>query len=236
MANPLARFGAFIIDYLILSAVIVILYIVYYALQIAEYVSPNQYSKLFFYIVVFFIMIIFFLLQWAYFIFFEMLLNGKSVGKILFRIRVIKYDGSFFDFNSSVLRNFIRVFDFNFTGGWAALIVMVINKDFRRLGDITANTVVVKDPDIRIKLPDFTVKNLDINKIENAKLTKKLSEKDLYIIRTFLNSESTINSVKRIEIANKIVYAIKKKLSDESETGDPVDYLKKIYAGHHNER
>ena len=66
----------------------------------------------------FFLFIILFTLQWGYYIFFEMMFSGKSIGKMILGLRVIMYNGEFLDFSSSVLRNFIRIIDINITFYW----------------------------------------------------------------------------------------------------------------------
>ncbi len=174
-------------------------------------------------------------MQWGYFIFFEMMFNGKSIGKILLRLRVINYNGKFLDFSSSVLRNFARLIDIYATGYWGATISMMINKDLRRIGDLLANTIVIKEPKFKIDIPDFNIYNLKETDIDKKKFIKKLSENDLYVIRKFLNTADSFDDNKKIEIANKIAFAIKNKLNDAENINDPIEYLKKVYLGHQNE-
>jgi hypothetical protein len=70
------------------------------------------------------------------------------------KIRVIRDDGTPFDFPVLVLRNFLRAVDnFPFVpliGG----LVMLIDRDNRRLGDLAASTVVVDDIPIAAELPE----------------------------------------------------------------------------------
>ena len=87
----------------------------------------------------------------------------------------------------------------------------------------------------KIEIPDFSVYNLKEADINKKKIIKKLSENDLYVIRRFLNTSESFKNNKKIEIANKIAYAIKNKLNDNEEINDPIEYLKKIYLGHQNE-
>ena len=193
--------------------------------------EPNLFMSLSY----FFLFIILFTLQWGYYIFFEMLFNGKSIGKMILGLRVIMYDGEFLDFSSSVLRNFIRVIDINITFYWGAILSMMINKDLRRIGDLVANTIVIKEQKFKINIPDFSIYDLKDTDILKKKIIKKLSENDLYVIRRFLNTADSFKTDKKIEIANKIALAIKNKLNDTEEINDPIEYLKKIYLGHQDE-
>jgi hypothetical protein len=185
-------------------------------------------------ITIFFVLIMLFVLQWGYYYFFEMVFNGKTPGKMILGLRTISYDGEFLDFKSCFLRNFMRIFDVNMTLCLGAFICMIINKDFRRIGDLVANTIVIKENKFNIPVPDF-----NINQIRNTgtpdmtvKLTKRLSERELYIIRQFLNSVDKFTPEKRIELSSKLANNIIKKLNDTEIINDPVLYLQSVYLRH----
>jgi len=87
--------------------------------------------------------ILFFLLNWLYPVFFEVFMQGQTPGKRLMKIQVLLLDGSMVNWNASLLRNLLRTVDilpFMYTLG---VLSMLLNKDFRRLGDLAANTIVV---------------------------------------------------------------------------------------------
>ena len=120
----------------------------------------------------FFLFIVLFTIQWGYYIFFEMMFNGKSIGKMILGLRVIMYNGEFLNFSSSVLRNFIRVVDINATFYWGAALSMMINKDLRRIGDLIANTIVIKEPKLKIEIPEFSIYALEGSEKNKKKLIK----------------------------------------------------------------
>jgi uncharacterized RDD family membrane protein YckC len=91
-----------------------------------------------------------FLIFWGYFIALETSLSGQSLGKRLMKIRVVQRDGRPVTFYSATVRNLLRIVDFLPLGYLVGLIVAVIDSQERRLGDLVAGTVVVKD-----KLPSF---------------------------------------------------------------------------------
>lgn len=236
IASPLARFGAFIIDtivyYLLIGLIALFLVLLLKTGDMAETVDMNltwSLSLAFFFVLTF-------VFQWGYFVFFEMLFNGKSPGKMLLKLRVINYEGKFLDLESSVLRNFVRIVDINLTGFLGAIICMLVNRDMRRIGDLVGNTVVITEESFNIRLPDFSVRTIRQESYTDAKkLTKKLSEKELYIIRRFLNSVESFKEPKRSELAGKIAQSIKIKLNDSEGYNDPIDYLKSVYTRHKND-
>jgi uncharacterized RDD family membrane protein YckC len=95
----------------------------------------------------------YFIISIGYGIACEWVWRGQTVGKKLFRLRVVDADGLRLQFNQVVTRNLLRFVDslplFYFVGG----IVCALSPRCQRLGDIAANTVVVRYP--RIAEPDL---------------------------------------------------------------------------------
>ena len=86
-----------------------------------------------------------FSIYWAYYIFFELIWNGQSPGKRAAGLRVIRTDGTPVTVVDSVVRNIVRLVDFMPTFYGVGIIVMLINSQSRRLGDLAAGTVVIKE-------------------------------------------------------------------------------------------
>ena len=82
---------------------------------------------------------------WGYYIFFEMRWNGSSPGKQLVGIRVIRADGTPITLAESVIRNLVRLVDFLPGAYGLGLVTMFIDGKARRLGDLAANTLVVRE-------------------------------------------------------------------------------------------
>lgn len=86
----------------------------------------------------------FFLILWAYFVIFETLWNGETPGKRLMGLRVIKDAGYPVDFRAVVMRNFLRAIDWLPVFYALGFIVQLCSKQYKRLGDYPAGTVVVR--------------------------------------------------------------------------------------------
>ncbi|HRC85930.1 MAG TPA: RDD family protein [Thermoanaerobaculia bacterium] len=89
------------------------------------------------------LLILFFLGEWFYPVFFEVLVKGATPGKRLMGIAVLSVDGTPVSWTASVMRNLLRFADFLPVGYGFGLITMFLTRDFRRLGDLVAGTVVV---------------------------------------------------------------------------------------------
>ncbi len=86
-----------------------------------------------------------FAIWWGYYLLFEWLWHGQTIGKRATRIRVVRLDGAPVSFVPVAVRNLVRIVDFLPMGYGAGVITMFCNRQSRRLGDFAAGTLVVKD-------------------------------------------------------------------------------------------
>ena len=105
----------------------------------------------------------YFLVYWFYGAYMETYHNGQTLGKRITKMRVISTDGHAIDGVQATLRNFFRLLDImpfvSFTalfqldtpvpGGVPTclfgLVIMTLSKNFQRVGDLVAGTVVVTE-------------------------------------------------------------------------------------------
>lgn len=90
-------------------------------------------------------LILVFLLEWFYPVFFEVSRQGRTPGKKWLGIRVVNDDGSPITFGPSLLRNLLRAVDFLPMFYLAGIITSLCNRQFKRLGDLAAGSMVVYD-------------------------------------------------------------------------------------------
>jgi uncharacterized RDD family membrane protein YckC len=72
-------------------------------------------------------------------------LTGQTVGKRLNNIRVVRVDLTPVSISNSLLRHVFDVIEFGFLFGIIAIIIASSNNYYRRLGDLLAMTMVIKD-------------------------------------------------------------------------------------------
>jgi uncharacterized RDD family membrane protein YckC len=91
-------------------------------------------------------LLLYFVVQVGYGIALEWRWRGQTVGKRLLRLRVMDAQGLRLQFSQIVIRNLLRFVDFlpafYLVGGVACL----VNRRSQRLGDLAANTIVVRHP------------------------------------------------------------------------------------------
>lgn len=86
-----------------------------------------------------------FIVLWGYYIAFELMWNGQTPGKRLFKLRVIRASGTPVTVTDVLVRNLVRLIDFLPLSYGVGVVSMFISKQSQRLGDLAAGTLVVWD-------------------------------------------------------------------------------------------
>lgn len=86
-----------------------------------------------------------FFLQWFYGLFFEWLLVGRTPGKLVAGLRVVRDDGAPAAFQELFLRNLLRGVDALPIACGVGALTMWLDGRMRRIGDLVAGTVVVSE-------------------------------------------------------------------------------------------
>jgi uncharacterized RDD family membrane protein YckC len=140
----------------------------------------------------------------GYFMLFEYFWNGSTPGKKAVRIRAVRKDGQSLNFLDSMLRNIVRFVDI-FGGVYPiGLIVMIIDRRYRRLGDLVAGTFVVVDNTTQKTL--FVQPALDSQDIDPVirKAASRMSPEDYALLTKFLSRRDDLEHGHRVQLAVKI--------------------------------
>ncbi len=137
IAGPVTRFLAWMLDAVCVYA---ILYVLTLVLRLLSIFSDNLSTAL--------QVLGFFVISIGYGIACEWYWRGQTVGKRLYRLRVVDAEGLRLHFSQIVLRNLLRAVDglplFYFLGG----LVCWFTPKCQRLGDIAGNTLVIHQPEL----------------------------------------------------------------------------------------
>lgn len=179
--------------------------------------------------------------------------NGRTVGKYLLKLRVVRFDGSSATLSEFILRWLVRTIDVKlgflfifFIPRYASseaeqtviylalffmiipfplvgILFMIFTKHTQRLGDLVANTVVVRKTK-PFSLEDTILRTTEQNYQPAIHNVMKLSDKDIYIIKNVLDDlKKNQDYTNAIELSEKA-----KKLLDITEAYKPVELLRKI--------
>jgi uncharacterized RDD family membrane protein YckC len=156
--------------------------------------------------------VIFFLPLFFYHLLCETFLNGQSFGKKIMKMRVVKLDGSQAGIGSYFLRWILAPIDY-FLYGAVAIITMIVNGKGQRLGDLAANTTVVKLK-AEAKLDDTILKVTPINYEVKFPQVSALSDKDISLVKEVLDLNfKKPDIIVYTRILNKTKEAIEKKMN-----------------------
>jgi uncharacterized RDD family membrane protein YckC len=125
-----------ILDLLIISVILAAVYFVALAISIVGSVTATLVALIGSFVVIF-----------GYFWLSESLWSGQTIGKKAFRLRAVGDRGEPLTFAQAGIRNIVRIVDFLPYAYGVGLIVLFANGKGKRLGDLAAGTIVVKDSD-----------------------------------------------------------------------------------------
>ena len=165
LAGVGSRFVARLLDTLIQGTIILALGIVVYVVP-----SPGIVRAI--------ARILVFVVLFGYDIPFEVLKDGRTIGKSAAGIRVVGARGEPVSFLASAIRNIMRLFDFLPLLYVIGVVSIVASHDDQRLGDLAAGTVVVRDrfPGLAamrsapVTVPAYSVASWDVSAVDAAEL------------------------------------------------------------------
>ncbi len=135
-----------------------------------------------------------FILEWFYPVVFEVYGQGATPGKRLFKIKVLHELGTPVNWSAAMIRNLLRTVDFLPFFYSFGLITMLLNKDFKRLGDLAAGTLVVYDNETMptVALPAESFRAMPVN----------LPLEEQLAIVNFAQRAKQLPSQRKLELAN----------------------------------
>ncbi|MCA1959563.1 MAG: RDD family protein [Desulfomonile sp.] len=169
----------------------------------------------------------------GYFILFEYLWSGSTPGKRLQGIRVIRKDGRPITFVDTAIRNILRFVDILAEVYPIGLVVMFLDSRNRRLGDLTAGTLVVMDEAVNApSAPDQAVAGPeDIPEVRYA--VNSMTPNDYRIVVRFLARREGLEQEHRADLARKLCLRLLAKSDAALPVGsDPELFLERIAASY----
>lgn len=195
LAGPAQRAAAYLIDVLVRGAVLMAVWFVAGVFGFAGGLSGAGVGIA---------LLALFLVEWGYYVGCERLMNGRSVGKRVLDLRVIRSDGLPIGFAESLLRNLLRAADFLPFGYGLGVLVAAVDPRFRRLGDLAASTMVVVERRQRV-LPAVEIKPaVQARELEAIPLKPPVNQDELEAIELFLRRAPELNVSREQELAELV--------------------------------
>jgi uncharacterized RDD family membrane protein YckC len=156
----------------------------------------------------------------GYFLLFEYFWSGSTPGKRSQNIRVIRKDGRPITFADSAIRNIVRFFELEFYP--LGLVVMFIDSRNRRVGDLTAGTLVVAESHARQPALSAPAEELSAWDGEIRRAVREMTAEDYQLVTRFLSRREGLDPQHRLELAEAICARIFREPSGSAAHGlDP---------------
>ena len=173
-----------------------------------------------------------FLLEWGYGALFEGLWRGRTPGKKMFHLQVVKELGAPINFYDAAIRNLLRAADILPISYGVGLICMTATRRFQRIGDLVAGTVVVRASRHRFERDTSEFDGLDpIPPCESA-TRFHVSERTLDVIEQLLWRREQLPLRRVEEIAGVLAAPIARqlgyRLEHDTGTGRNIYFLRRV--------
>ncbi len=180
-----------------------------------------------------------FVISVGYGIVFEWFWRGQTIGKKVLRLRVMDSQGLRLQFSQIVVRNLLRVVDslplLYLVGG----VTCLLSPYSQRLGDIAANTIVVRNPEIfepnLEKLFPDKFNSLKEYPHLAARLRGSISPEEAFLILRALQRRNELEPTARVSLFNELAEQLKSAvkfpqealegISDERYLGNVIDVI-----------
>ncbi|HYR56767.1 MAG TPA: RDD family protein [Myxococcaceae bacterium] len=155
-----------------------------------------------------------FVTQWLYWTACEVFGRGQTPGKRLLRIRVVSDNGSPVGVLQSAVRNLVRIVDFLPFFYAAGVLVMLLSRENRRLGDLLAGTILVREE--RIALDKYERPTPQVGFAYSVPAAAEpLSPADVELILSFLSRTGELTGDARNRLSAALVKRYGPFLSDD---------------------
>ena len=155
-----------------------------------------------------------------YYLILETFMDGKTIGKSLMDIRVVKLDGSKPGFASYFVRWILRIVDVTLTSGGLAVLTILIRGKGQRIGDMAAGTTVISEKKY-FSLKDTLFKELPADYRARFPQVTVFSDREMQTIKElYLTAKRNGSHQVIISLSDQI-----KKVTDITTDMKPVEFV-----------
>jgi uncharacterized RDD family membrane protein YckC len=205
-----SRFSAALIDVLIQGLLVVGVTVFFSSLGILDGWGLFAYT------------IILFVLIFAYHILFEVLASGRTPGKRLNGLRVVRLGGFPIGFLASAVRNTLRLVDFLPGSYLIGCVTILVTEHNQRLGDLAAGTLVVRERKATSKLPP--PRPVVTEAAHPTWDVSTITVSELQTVRQFLDRRTSIAPQARLQLAYTLAERLRPKVG-----GAPADLRGELF-------
>ena len=164
---------------------------------------------------------------WGYYVLFEGLADGQTPGKRLLRLRVVRDGGYSVTFGASAVRNLVRLVDIQPIPSYAVgIITVMFSESGKRLGDIVAGTIVVREALVREIAPAAA----PVATGTPSSFDTALTEDEFTVLERFMERRTSLDEERRTALATQLVARLMTNVvADEAQDTSALNRLVRLY-------
>lgn len=222
------RWIAFILDGFVLFGYNILIRIIFGALEEINLIEENFESEQFGVVILISVIVPFF-----YHLFCEVIWNGKSFGKWVMGLQVVRVDGTNPTFGNYLIRWMFRLLEITLTSGLLAFITILINGKGQRLGDMAAKTCVIK---IRrkVQLSDTIYSETDQNYTISYPLVSTLTDEEIATVKEVLSSRKKYEYATWFVMVQRTANIIQMKLNVKKLESEADKFLEQVISDYNH--
>lgn len=213
LAGPGPRAVAWMIDFAVMTTVVVGGSVVVSAFSVIEGVAELGQGL---------IMLLLFAMNWLYGAIFETLWSGRTPGKALLNLRVVRADGAPGRFPDFLLRNLLRYVDFLPAAFGLGILVMTVDDKLRRIGDLVGGTIVVAEQRTRVLAAVPIVPPVSDEERQALPARVDLSRSEVRAIEALLRRRTQLSDERAEELATFFAPEVTERTGIEAKTAERV--------------
>jgi uncharacterized RDD family membrane protein YckC len=168
---------------------------------------------------------------YLYDVLFEVLASGRTPGKRVTHLRVVRARGTPVDLPASAIRNLLRFIDMLPTAYLVGLVSIVMTRHNQRLGDLAAGTLVIRDatrrkPAAATEAPETTRAQGAID--SSGWDVSAVSVDELAAVRRFLERRESLDRGARQALAHRLAHGLRTKVAGAPPDLSAEDFLQEL--------
>ena len=170
----------------------------------------------------------------GYFIAFETLWRGRTLGKAALGLRVVTTEGAPVRFRHAAIRGLLGVVDIAIASGFFAVVFILLTKDNQRLGDLVAGTLVLRERSgLAAPAPVSFAPPAGLEAYTATLDTSRLTIEEYQAVRTYLLRAASLPPGPRAALALQLADPLVARLRPPPPAGiTPEQFLRCVGAAH----
>ncbi|MEM6930525.1 MAG: RDD family protein [Myxococcota bacterium] len=213
LAGPGPRAVAWLVDFGVMSTLFAVGFVVAQSFAVVEGLGGVGRGLL---------ALLAFGLQWLYGVVFEVLWSGRTPGKAVMSLRVVRADGSPGRFPDFLLRNLLRFVDFLPAAFGLGVLVMAMDGKLRRIGDLVGGTIVVVEQRTHVLAAVPIVPPVTSEERQALPARVDLSRSEVRAIEALLRRRSRLTDERAEELAAFFAPEVTRRTGIEADSAERV--------------